>query len=270
MDTSMLRTPLIAQTVEALVEDGGGLITYEQGMGGRETLVAAAAALAARNGSPLIIVESPLLHQDTRATVAELQPGVQCTVISAQDAALQPTPAPGSVLAVHADMLRDPTVREPLLKLARATDHLLVARHDYSDPTLDTLAGPTHRLDYPAFTSAANKDFTSWAEPFTSTYVPLPIEQREGRTARQEAAVDDLIGFTEFVERKQRLNKQLNQRTTDRPPPDNDEYIDLVDVEAGSPTDLDGLATAIEASPPAELDWLAAEEERITAFVARL
>ncbi|MFD3657632.1 hypothetical protein [Streptomyces sp. NPDC058620] len=48
MDITMLRHPMVVQTVQALVADGGGgLIAYDQGMGGRETLVAAAAATAA-------------------------------------------------------------------------------------------------------------------------------------------------------------------------------------------------------------------------------
>ncbi|MFE9468594.1 hypothetical protein ACFYNW_34085 [Streptomyces virginiae] len=191
-------------------------------------------------------MESPILHQDTSATVAELQPGVQCTVISAQDAALQPTPAPGSVLAVHADLLRDPAVRVPLLVLAHATDHLLVARHDYSDPTLDSLAGPAHRLDYAAFTAAANKDFTAWAEAFAPTYVPPPIEQREGRVARQGAAAGDQIGFTDFVEYKQRLIEQLNRRPADGPLPDNVEYIDL-EALPHTEIDLDRIAAEAEA-----------------------
>lgn len=252
----MLRTPLIAQTVEALVADGGGLITYEQGMGGRETLVAAAAALAARNGSPLTIVESVVLHEETRATVAALQPGVQCTVISARDAALQPQPASGSVLAVHADLLRDPIARESLLELARAADHLLVARHDYSDPSLDSLAGTAHRLDRPSFIAAANKASARWAQTFAPTYVPPPIEQRDGRLTRQEAAVGDRDDFTEYFERKQRLIAQLNQQTTDGPAADGVEYIDLADIEAVTHADLDRLA--------------AEEQERIAAFVERL
>ncbi|MFB7836230.1 hypothetical protein [Streptomyces sp. NPDC056056] len=254
MDTSMLRTPLIAQTVEALVEDGGGLITYEQGMGGREALVAAAAALAARNGSPLTIVESVILHEETRAAVAALQPGVQCTVISAQDAAFQPPSAPGSVLAVHADLLRDPIAREPLLELARSADHLLVARHDYSDPSLDSLAGTAHRLDRPSFIAAANRDFTRLTQTFAPTYVPPPIEQRDGRVARQGAAAGDPIGFTDFAERKQRLIEQLNRRPADGPPPDSVEYLDLADLEALPHTDID-------------FDRIAAEaQERMAAF----
>ncbi|GAA2639378.1 hypothetical protein GCM10010425_49290 [Streptomyces spororaveus] len=266
MDTSMLRTPLIAQTVEALVADGGGLIIYEQGMGGRETLVAAAAALAARKGSPLTIVESVVLHEETRAMVAALQPGVQCTVISARDAALQPPPAPGSVLAVHADLLRDPIAREPLLELAPAADHLLVARHDYSDPSLDSLAGTAHRLDRPAFIAAANEASARLAQTFAPTYVPPPIEQRDGRLTRQEAVVEDRDDFTEYFERKQRLIAQLNQRTTDRPPTDNDECIDLADIETGPHAD-------IETGPHADLDldrYAAEEEEQIAAFVERL
>ncbi|MFD6469657.1 hypothetical protein [Streptomyces goshikiensis] len=196
MDTSMLRHPLIAQTVEALVADGGGVVTYDQGMGGRETLVAAAAALAARTGAPLTIVESSVMHDDTRATVAALQPDVRCTVISARDAERQPAPTPRAVLAVHADQLIHPDVRRPLLDLARATDHLLVVRHAYSDTTLDDLAGPAHTLDHREFMRlgpipndprivAVVSDRDQWVQSFAPAYVPPPMEQREGRLARQ-------------------------------------------------------------------------------------
>jgi hypothetical protein len=37
-------------------------------------------------------------------------------------------------------------VRQPLLAMARSADHLVVARHDDSDATLDDLAGPVHAL----------------------------------------------------------------------------------------------------------------------------
>lgn len=255
----MLRHPMVVQTVEALVADGRGLITYELGMGGRETLVAAAATLAARNRSPLTIVESPVLHEDTSATVAELQPDVQCTVISARDAALQPPPAPGSVLAVHADLLRDPTVRVPLLVLAHATDHLLVARHDYSDPTLDSLAGPVHRLDYQAYAAATSESFKDRAASFDHSvgpnYEPPPMEQREGRVARQQAAEGPSPDmWAAAFARKRRLIDELNRRPADGRPPDNVEYIDLADLEALPHADID-------------FDRIAAEaQERMAAF----
>ncbi|MFJ5635281.1 hypothetical protein ACIQF5_21925 [Streptomyces goshikiensis] len=266
MDITMLRHPMVVQTVEALVADGRGLITYELGMGGRETLVAAAAALAARNGSPLTIVESPILHEDTSATVAKLQPDVQCTVISARDAALQPPPAPGSVLAVHVDLLRDPTVRVPLLVLAHATDHLLVARHDYSDPTLDSLAGPVHRLDYQTYVAATSEYFEGLAGSFDHSvgpnYVPPPTEQREGRIARQGAAErpSPEMWASAFA-RKWRLIDELNRRPAAAPAPDGVEYIDLDALEPAALADIDfdQLAAEVEERTAAPAEQRAAE-----------
>ncbi|MFJ4609527.1 hypothetical protein [Streptomyces griseus] len=219
MDITMLHHPMVAEAVEALVADGGGLIAYEQGMGGREALVAAAAALAARNNSPLTIVEATVLHDDTRATVARLQPDVRCTVISAQDTALQPPPSPGSVLAVHADLLGDPAVRRPVLELARAADHLLVARHDYSDPALDHLAGPSHRLDYQAYAASTHASFEEQAHQFAPGHVPPPtMEQREGRSVRQDPdSPDPALWWTADLARKRDLIDQLKQPRADRP-----------------------------------------------------
>ncbi|MFD3657631.1 hypothetical protein [Streptomyces sp. NPDC058620] len=191
-------------------------------------------------------MEAPVLHDDISATVAKLQPDVQCTVISPKDAARQPLPAPGSVLAVHADMLRDPTVRQPVLELARAVDHLLVARHDSSDPTLDSLAGSAHRLDYQAYTAAANESFEGLAQSFapncsfTPNYVPPPMEQREGRVARQGAAESPSPDmWAAAFARKRRLIDELNQRPTDGPAPDSAEYINLADLDAAPHPDID-------------------------------
>lgn len=241
MDTSLLRHPLIAQTVEALVADGGGVVTYDQGMGGRETLVTAAAALAARTGAPLTIVESSVMHDDTRATVAALQPDVRCTVISARDAERQPAPTPGAVLAVHADQLIHPAVRRPLLDLARATDHLLVVRHAYSDTTLDDLAGPAHTLDHREFMRlgpipndprivAAVSDRDQWVQSFAPTYVPPPMEQREGRLARQGGPAGEGIDIFQQIARKEQLIDQLNQQLR-RPAPDVAEHTDLAEID---------------------------------------
>lgn len=46
-------------------------------------------------------------------------------------------------------LLRDADVRKPLLAMAHSPDHLLVARHDYSDTTLDALATPGPRPSAP-------------------------------------------------------------------------------------------------------------------------
>ncbi|WP_158717547.1 hypothetical protein [Streptomyces sp. NRRL WC-3744] len=72
----------------------------------------------------------------------ELQPDIHCAVVSADEAALLPAGSITGVLAVHVDVLRDPDVRRPLLAMAHSASHLVVARHDYSDTTLDSLATP--------------------------------------------------------------------------------------------------------------------------------
>ncbi|MEH6377790.1 hypothetical protein V7793_26145, partial [Streptomyces sp. KLMMK] len=110
MDSSVLKHPRIAGVVETLVAAGGGCITYDVGGGGRETLIAAGARLAAETNTPLTIVEARALHSEVRALVGELQPEVRSAVISAEEAALQPAGSIGGVLAVHADVLRDADV----------------------------------------------------------------------------------------------------------------------------------------------------------------
>lgn len=146
METKILKHPLIAQTVAAIVAEGGGRVEYDTGGGGREVLIAASAQLAAATNAQLTIVESRVLHSEIRSLVRELQPEVSSAVLSADEAALQPAGSINGVLAVHADVLRDPRVRQPLLAMARSADHLIVARHDYSDATLDDLAAPVHAL----------------------------------------------------------------------------------------------------------------------------
>ncbi|MCX4681324.1 hypothetical protein OG413_39700 [Streptomyces sp. NBC_01433] len=138
----MLNHPRIAEIVDTLVSAGGGRVTYDTGGGGREMLIAAGAQLAAETRAPLTIVEARVLHSETRAFVRELQPDIRCAVISAAEAALQPAGSINGVLAVHADVLRDVDVRQPLLAMAHSADNLIVARHDYSDTTLDALATP--------------------------------------------------------------------------------------------------------------------------------
>ncbi|MFB6984628.1 hypothetical protein ACNPQN_32795 [Streptomyces sp. NPDC056297] len=142
MEPSVLNHPRIAEIIDTLVAAGGGRVTYDTGGGGREMLIAAGAQLAAETRAPLTIVEARVLHSETRAFVRELQPDIRCAVISAAEAALQPAGSINGVLAVHADVLRDVDVRRPLLAMAHSADHLIVARHDYSDTTLDALATP--------------------------------------------------------------------------------------------------------------------------------
>ncbi|MEW2291007.1 hypothetical protein [Streptomyces sp. NPDC047841] len=91
MDSSVLKHPRIAEAVETLVIARGGRITYDVGGGGRETLLAAGARLAAETDTPLTIVEARSLHSDVRAFVREVQPEARSAVISAEEAALPRT-----------------------------------------------------------------------------------------------------------------------------------------------------------------------------------
>ncbi|MGW3957579.1 hypothetical protein ACWEKM_43430 [Streptomyces sp. NPDC004752] len=82
METNLLKHPLIAQTVAAIVAEGGGCVEYDIGGGGREVLIAASAQLAAATNSQLTIVESRVLHSQIRAMVSELQTEVFSAVLS--------------------------------------------------------------------------------------------------------------------------------------------------------------------------------------------
>jgi hypothetical protein len=191
METSVLAHPVIARTVAAIVADRGGCVEYDQGGGGREVLIAASAGLAAATGQPLTIVEHPLFHDEIRALVAQLQPDVDCTVTSAADAIRESADRIGGVLAVHADVLRSADVRRPLLKRADAADHVVVVRHDYSDTTLDELAGPRHALRI--------QDLVQPGPPSTLRPVQVPARSSEAaiRLAAEIYALDqDIAGAT--------------------------------------------------------------------------
>jgi hypothetical protein len=86
VETKILKHPLIAQTVAAIVAEGGGRVEYDTGGGGREVLIAASAQLAAATNAQLTIVESRVLHSEIRSLVRELQPEVSSAVLSADEA----------------------------------------------------------------------------------------------------------------------------------------------------------------------------------------
>ena len=210
MDSSVLKHPRIAGIVDSLVTAGGGRVTYDTGCGGREMLIAASARLAAETGAPLTIVESRSLHSEVRDFVCELQPDVRSAVISADEVALQPAGSITGVLAVHADVLRDADARRPLLAMAHSACHLVVARHDYSDATLDSLATPglvlrAHDLMPTAIQSRELR--------------PGVAERREAAT-RSDAIPPGLLALavdrrwvpTSSDERKQRFIRQFNQQ----------------------------------------------------------
>ncbi|MFI5867098.1 hypothetical protein [Streptomyces sp. NPDC051546] len=176
----MLKHPRIAGVVETLVAVGGGRITYDTGGGGREMLLAAGARLAAETNTPLTIVEARHLHSEVRAFVRELQPTVSSAVISAQEAALQPAGSTSGVLAVHADVLRDADVRQPLLTMAHSADHLVVARHDDSDTTLDALATPGLVLRLRDLMPPAPRP-----NPLAARWTAPEMEERKQRLLRQ-------------------------------------------------------------------------------------
>ncbi|MEH6376245.1 hypothetical protein V7793_18235 [Streptomyces sp. KLMMK] len=196
MDTSMLRHPLIARAVETLVADGGGVVTYYPGWGGREILAAAGARLAARTRTPLTIVDHGDLHADISAAVAELQPAVDCRVTNAWDAASQP-PEPGGVLAVHTDQLIRRAARQSMRDLAQAASHVVVVGDRYFYTTLDDLAGPEHQLIDPYLhVLAMPTEYLHLAEWEAAPHLgadtpgPQPAERTEAmnRSAEQRAA----------------------------------------------------------------------------------
>ncbi|MGW3930381.1 hypothetical protein ACWECC_20100 [Streptomyces microflavus] len=179
MDSSVLKHPKIAEVVDSLFVAGGGRVTYDIGGGGREILLAAGARLAAETNAELTIVESPVLHSEIRSFVRELQPEVRCAVISATEAALQPAGSINGVLAVHADVLRDADVRRPLLAMAHSADRLVVARHDYSDTTLDALATPGLVVRLRDLMPPAPQD------PSAVRWTAPAMEERKQRVIRQ-------------------------------------------------------------------------------------
>ncbi|MFI0813527.1 hypothetical protein [Streptomyces echinatus] len=211
MDSSVLRHPRIAEAVETLVTAGGGRITYDIGGGGREILLAAGARLAAETNTPLTIVEARTLHSDVRAFVREVQPEARSAVISAEEAALQPDGSINGVLAVHADILRDADVRKPLLAMARSADHLLVARHDYSDTTLDALATPGLVLRLRDLMPPASRP-----APITRTPAPMDmsVALRLVRQANRDVLPDqDFAVFDDMAEALKRADPaEVRQR----------------------------------------------------------
>ncbi|MFJ5951444.1 hypothetical protein [Streptomyces noursei] len=224
MDSSVLKHPRIAQIVDSLVDAGGGRVTYDVGCGGREMLIAAGTRLAAVTDAPLTIVESRVLHSEVRSLVRELQPDARFTVISADEAPLQPAGSVTGVLAVHADVLRDEDVRPALLDMAESADHLVVARHDYSDTTLDSLATPGLVLRTHDLMPTANQN----------------RELRPGVAERRKAdSRPDIIppGLLALVaarrtpptsdERKQQVIRQLNQ-TGEQDRLEAEEFVDEV------------------------------------------
>ncbi|MFJ5817359.1 hypothetical protein ACIQGT_26195 [Streptomyces sp. NPDC093108] len=198
----MLNHPRIAEIVDTLVAAGGGRVTYDAGGGGREMLIAAGAQLAAETRAPLTIVEARVLHSETRVFVREMQPDIRCAVISADEAALQPAGSINGVLAVHADVLRDVDVRQPLLAMAHSAGHLIVARHDYSDTTLDALATPGLVVRLRDLTPPAHRP-----DPVAVCWTPPDMEECKLRFVGQFAPSEqDVASFEAWAEATQNVD----------------------------------------------------------------
>lgn len=149
LDPAELTQSGVKECLDALVGSGGGLLLYDQGLAGREALVAAGVQLAVASGRPLTVVDASSLRDDTAAFLNQL--GMpHHTFLSPAQAASWPTGfTPDAVLAIHADVLLDPAVEEPLLAAAREASsqgHLLVARRPDGHPLLDALTAQTHQL----------------------------------------------------------------------------------------------------------------------------
>lgn len=111
---------------------------------------------------------------------------------------------------MHADVLRDPDVRRPLLAMAHSASHLVVARHDYSDTTLDALATPglvlrLRGLMFPA----PRPDPIAWTPPQMDARTLRFIRQRN----REVLPEQDLAIFDELAEILENANPdEVRQR----------------------------------------------------------
>lgn len=141
LDAEVLKHPVIQTCVDALADGRGGLVVYEQGLGGRETLVAAAVRIAHATGKKLTIVDAEVLREATADLAGQLGLA-EHTFLSPAQAARWPTGFdPDAVLSVHGDVLRNRDLVEPLRAAARDASvhgHLVVARHSYGSAALDT------------------------------------------------------------------------------------------------------------------------------------
>ncbi|MEW2515951.1 hypothetical protein [Streptomyces sp. NPDC046870] len=157
LDAERLTHPVIRDCVDALADGRGGLVVYEQGLGGRETLVAAAVRIAHATGKTLTIVDDELLREATADLAARLGLS-EHTFLSPVQAASWPTGFdPDAVLAIHGDVLRNRDLVEPLRAAARDASvhgHLVVARHSYGSASLDTYTTQLRQITAAAFTPA--------------------------------------------------------------------------------------------------------------------
>ncbi|KOV52056.1 hypothetical protein ADL00_38495 [Streptomyces sp. AS58] len=214
----MLKHPVVRECVDALVDGRGGLVVYGQGLGGRETLVAAAAGIAATTGKTLTVVDAELLREATAALVTDLGLA-EHTFLSPTQAVSWPTGFdPDGVLAVHGDVLRNQDLVQPLRAAARHASlhgHLVVARHPYGSDRLDSYTSQFRQIAAADFMPApgVEEDSTSpdtpgpvakrvqspsWqaGQDGEPTWIPLAADHRAERLARERVAQDEPVNLT--------------------------------------------------------------------------
>ncbi len=175
LDADLLQHPVIRDRVDALVNARGGLVVYEQGLGGREALVAAAVGIAAATGRTLTVVDAELLREATARLTKQLGMA-EHTFLSPEQAVNWPTGFTlDAVLAVHGDVLRNPELLEPLRNAAltaRLHGYLVVARHPYGSDSLDPytpLVLENRVTDFMPMTAGADRN---------SLDTPGPVDRR--------------------------------------------------------------------------------------------
>ncbi|WP_440581070.1 hypothetical protein [Streptomyces sp. PT19] len=191
LDITLLQHQVIRDRVDALVNARGGLLVYEQGMGGRETLVAAAVGIAAATGKALTIVDADVLREAT-ARLVEHFGLAEHTFLSPAQARNWPTGfASDAVLAVHGDVLRNQDLLEPLRAAAREASlhgHLVVARHPHGGNSLDAyteLLLRTRVMDVTPTTAETSPDAPPVASRAQSPDFQVPDPQVPTRLARE-------------------------------------------------------------------------------------
>ncbi|MFJ8036548.1 hypothetical protein [Streptomyces sp. NPDC096032] len=113
---------------------------YAHGLAGREALLTAGARLAAAAGLPLTVVDAEALRDDTTTLLSRL--GVVRHAFRAPaEAACWPTGfTTHGVLAIHADVLLDQAVEEPLTPAARETTPETGLRRSHGWPDVAGMA----------------------------------------------------------------------------------------------------------------------------------
>lgn len=211
----------VAQLVDSLVASGGGLVSYELGAPGRQIALTAGVQLAAESGRSLTVIDFRHLLPQIRATIAELDPDLDCTLMPVGEAIEHPERFTGGILVLQSDLLHDINTREALLALATSADSTIVAAlADVDESVLNPLPGPRFVASAP--------------EPIQR---PGRIDPTPGIDLRFEAVSGSAHAdpFAGMAERKERLIRQLMQRA-----PGGSEPVDLEELaETMQNADLD-------------------------------